>query len=259
MLKKLFRQSGSLFVLFFKLFKIFKSVKLLLAGATLATYSFLFTWEFALAIMWTIGVHEMGHVWAMRRTGMRTPGFYFVPLFGGAAIGERAVSHWQDVYITAMGPSWGLLSAIPPAFLYLATGEPFWAAVLGLIALVNLFNLLPIYPLDGGRLTNSLLVSVAPGAQILYLMAAGALVLALAIYMKIYFVALLFGLGIMEIYFERKKVMAAEIAAKPPLNRDGVIIGGVWYGGLAAIFLLTIYLLSDVTGGDLAIRILQDS
>lgn len=259
MLKKLLSQSGSLLVLFFKLFKVFKSVKLLLAGATLATYSFLFTWEFAVAIMWAIGVHELGHVWAMRRTGMPTPGFYFVPLFGGAAIGERAKSEWQDVYITAMGPSWGLLSAIPPVLIWLATGEVFWAGVVGFIALVNLFNLLPIYPLDGGRLTNSLLMSVAPGGQILYLILAGGLVIALAVYMRIYFVAILFGIGIMEIYFERKRLKEGEIAQKPPLNRDGLIVGGTWYGGLALIFLLIIFALQDVAGGDLAIRILRDS
>jgi Zn-dependent protease len=252
------RQGGSLVVLFFKLFKVFKSAKLLLAGATLATYSFLFTWQFAVAIMWAIGVHEMGHVWAMRRTGMKTPGFYFVPLFGGAAIGERSKTEWQDVFITAMGPSWGLLSAIPPAALFVATGEPFWAATIGFIALVNLFNLLPIYPLDGGRLTNSLVVSLAPGAQVLYLIAAGGLVLALAVYMRIYFVAILFAIGVAEIYFERKRVRAGDASGKPPLNRDGLIIAGFWYGGLAAIFLGIIYLMRNIAGGDLAINILRD-
>lgn len=258
MLKKLLGQAGSLLVLFFKLFKVFKSAKLLLAGASLATYSFLFTWEFALAIMWAIGVHEMGHVWAMRRTGMKTPGFYFVPLFGGAAIGDRATSEWQGVYITAMGPTWGLLSAVPPAAIFAVTGEPFWAAVVGFIGLVNLFNLLPIYPLDGGRLANSLALSVSPGGQILYLIVAGALVLALTVYMRIYLVAILFGIGILEIFFERKRLRVGEIARKPPLNRDGLIVGGVWYGGLAAIFLLMIYALQDIAGADLAIRILRD-
>lgn len=252
------RQGGSLLVLFFKLFKVFKSVKLLLAGATLATYSFLFTWQFALAIMWAIGVHEMGHVWAMRRTGMKTPGFYFVPLFGGAAIGERSKTEWQDVFITAMGPSWGLLSAIPPAALLIATGEPFWAGTIGFIALVNLFNLLPIYPLDGGRLTNSLVVSLAPGAQVFYLIAAGGLVLALAVYMRIYFVAILFAIGVVEIYFERRRVKAGDTSGKPPLNRDGLIIGGLWYGGLALVFLGIIYIMRNFVGGDLAIQILRD-
>lgn len=259
MLKKIISQSGSLLVLVFKLFKVFVSLKVLLAGATLATYSYLFTWEFAVAIMYAIGVHEMGHVWAMRRTGMKTPGFYFVPLFGGAAIGDRATSEWQDVYITAMGPSWGLLSAFPPAILYFMTGEVFWAAIVGFIALINLFNLLPIYPLDGGRLTNSLVVSAAPGGQILYLVLAGGLVLALTIYMQIYLVAVLFGVGVLEVYFERKRVRQGDLAHKPPLNRDGLIVGAVWYGGLAAIFLGILYSLQDLAGADLAIRILRDS
>jgi Zn-dependent protease len=259
MLNKLKRQSGSLFVLVFKLFKIFKSVKLLLAGATLATYSYLFTWEFAVAIMYAIGVHELGHVWAMRKTGMPTPGFYFVPLFGGAAIGERAKSEWQDVFITAMGPSWGLFSAFPPAALYIVTGEPFWAAIVAFIGLINLFNLLPIYPLDGGRLANSLVVSVAPGGQILYLILAGALVVALTIYMQIYLVAILFGIGALEVYFERKRVREGRLALKPPLNRDGLIIGIVWYAGLAAIFLGIIFGLQGIEGADLPLRILRDS
>ncbi len=258
MIRKLLSQSGSLLVLFFKLFKVFGSAKVLLAGATLATYSFIFTWQFALAIMYAIGVHEMGHVWAMRKTGMKTPGFYFVPLFGGAAIGERATSEWQDVYITAMGPTWGLLSAAPPAVLYFATGEVFWAAIVGFIALINLFNLLPIYPLDGGRLASSLVVSVSPGGQILYLILAGGLVLALTVYMKIYLVAVLFGVGILEVYFENKRVREGGLRRKPPLNRDGLILGGVWYAGLAAIFLGIIYSLQDIAGADLAIRILRD-
>jgi len=157
-----------------------------------------------------------------------------------------------------MGPSWGLLSAIPPAAIYMVTGEVFWAAIVGFIALINLFNLLPIYPLDGGRLTNSLVVSVSPGGQILYLIAAGGLVLALTLYMRIYLVAILFGLGLMEIVFERKQLRAGELAQRPPLNRDGLIVGSVWYGGLAVIFLLIIYGLQYIGGADLPLRILQD-
>ncbi len=257
MLSKLKAQSGSLIALFFKLFKVFGSLKVLLAGATLATYSYLFTWEFALSVMWAIGIHELGHVWAMRRTGMPTPGFYFIPLFGGAAIGDRARSEWQDVFITAMGPTWGLLSAVPPALLFFITSDPFWGAVCGFIGLVNLFNLLPIYPLDGGRLTSSLLASAAPGAQIFYLIFASGLVLALAVYMQIYFVAILFAIGLVEIYFEQKRLRRGEIQRKPPLNRDGLILSGLWYAGMTGAFLLMIYSLKDIAGADLGLRILR--
>lgn len=259
MLSKLKGQMGSLIVLFVKLFKVFTSVKLLLAGATLATYSYLFTWEFALAVMWAIGVHELGHVWAMRRTGMPTPGFYFIPLLGGAAIGERSRSEWQDVFITAMGPTWGILSAVPPALLYLSTHTPFWAAVCGFIGIVNLFNLLPIYPLDGGRLTKSLVISAAPGAQLFYLILAGVLVLSLAVYMKIYFVGILFAIGIAEIYFEQRRLRQGELDPKPPLNRDGLILSVLWYAALTIAFLLMIFSVGGIPEADLGLRILRDT
>ncbi|MEM7621011.1 MAG: site-2 protease family protein [Pseudomonadota bacterium] len=258
MLQSLTRQAGSIFFLLLKLFKIFKSVKLLLAGATFATYSYLLTWEFALGIMWTIGIHEMGHVWAMRKTGMPTPGFYFIPLFGGAAIGERSQHEWQDVYITAMGPTFGILSALPPAVLYFVTGETVWAALIGFIGLVNLFNLLPIYPLDGGRMSRSLLVSSIPSAQILFLLLTGGLVFALAYYMNIYFVAILFGLGIFEVYMESRQIDEGKLEQKPPLNRDGIILTGACYLSLIAIFLFMIYIVKDIEGADLALRILRD-
>ncbi len=246
---------GSFFILGLKLLK---SGKILLAGLTLATYSYLFTWQFAVAIMWAIGVHEMGHVWAMRRTGMKTPGFYFIPIFGGAAIGERATSEWQDVYITAMGPTWGILSAIPPIIMYFITGNPLWAAICGGIGLINLFNLLPIYPLDGGRLMNSIFTSVAPGMQLVYLILAAALVIAVTVYIKIYFIAILFVIGIIEVYFERKNVKSGEFVMKPPLNRDGFILAGLWYGGMILIFIAIIYFIKDIEGADLAIRMLRD-
>lgn len=256
MVKSLLRHFGSIFFLFFKLFK---SFKVLLAGATFATYSYLFTWEFALGIMWTIGVHEMGHVWAMRKTGMPTPGFYFIPLFGGAAIGERAQHEWQDVYITAMGPTWGILSAIPPLILYIMTQEPLWAALIGFIGLVNLFNLLPIYPLDGGRMSRSLLISAVPSAQILFLLLTGGLVIALAYYLNIFLVALLFGLGIFEVYMESRQIEEGKLRRKPPLNRDGIIITGGWYLGLICIFIFMIYAVKDIPGADLALQILRDT
>ncbi len=251
-------QGGSLLALFIKLLKVLKSAKLLLAGASFASYSVFYSWQFALGIMWAIGIHELGHVWAMRKTGMPTPGFYFVPFFGGAAIGERAVSEHQDVFITGMGPSWGLLAALPPAGLYLLTGTPFWAVLCGFIGLITLFNLLPIYPLDGGRLTNSIAVSFAPGLQILVLIGAGVLVLALMVYFKFYFIAFLFAIGSIEIFRERKKVARGQIAQKPRLTRRELILAILWYLALVLVSLLLLYAVRNVEGANFASRLLRD-
>jgi membrane-associated protease RseP (regulator of RpoE activity) len=251
-------QAGTLITLFLKLAKILKSAKLLLAGASFATYALLYTWQFALGIMWAIAIHELGHVWAMRKTGMPTPGFYFVPFFGGAAIGERAQSERHDVFITGLGPSWGLLAALPAAALYGVTGSPFWAALCGFIGFITLFNLLPIYPLDGGRLTNSIAASLAPGLQVFLLLVGGAIVLGLMVYVHFYFIAILFAIGAFEIFQERKKVASGEIARKPPLDRKNLALAALWYLALVLISLLLIYAVRDIKGAGVVSKLLSD-
>jgi putative peptide zinc metalloprotease protein len=252
------RQCGSLLTLVFKLFKVLKSAKLLLAGASFASYSLLYTWQFALGLMWAIGIHELGHVWAMRRTGMATPGFYFVPFFGGVAIGKRAESEWQDAFITAMGPTVGLVAALPPAAYYASSGSTYGAALCGFIGLITLFNLLPIYPLDGGRLANSIVASLAPGLQILFLIGAGVLVIALALTFHFFFVAFLFVIGSVEIFSERRKIAKGEIARKPPLSRAQLATAIGWYLALICASLLLIYAAKDIPGANFAHRLLHD-
>jgi len=133
-----------------------KSTHLGWAAASAATYSVLFSWKFALAIMLQLFVHEYGHVHAMRRTGMKVRGMYFIPLLGAMAVTEdQFSSRRQQVYVALNGPLWGSLLALLPVGLYLATGEPAFAAVAAWWGLINLFNLLPIAPLDGGRVMQA--------------------------------------------------------------------------------------------------------
>ena len=78
------------------------------AVASATTYSLLFSWKFALAIMVQLFVHEYGHVHAMRRTGMKVRGMYFVPFLGALAVTEDAfTSRRQQVYVALNGPLWG--------------------------------------------------------------------------------------------------------------------------------------------------------
>jgi len=137
-----------------------KTASLPWMAASAATYSILFSWKFALAIMVQLFVHEYGHVHAMRRTGMRVRGMYFVPFVGALAVTDDAFrSRRQQVYVALTGPIWGSALAVAPAALYAWTGEPSWAAVAAWWALINLFNLLPIAPLDGGRAMQALAFS----------------------------------------------------------------------------------------------------
>jgi len=136
--------------------KVAKTASLPWAAASVATYSILFSWKFALAIMLQLFVHEYGHVHAMRRTGMRVRGMYFLPFVGALAVTDDSFSsRRQQAYVALSGPIWGSALALVPAGLYLYTGSATFAAVAAWWALINLFNLLPIAPLDGGRVMHA--------------------------------------------------------------------------------------------------------
>jgi len=126
------------------------------AAASAASYSLLWNWKVALALMLQLFVHEYGHVHAMRKTGMKVRGMYFIPFLGAMAVTEdQFTSRRQQAYVALNGPVWGSAFILLPAGLFLWTGEPVFAAVASLWALINLFNLLPIAPLDGGRVMQA--------------------------------------------------------------------------------------------------------
>jgi Zn-dependent protease len=177
--------------------KAVKTTNLGLAAASAAAYSVVFSWKFAVAILLQLFVHEYGHVHAMRRTGMKVRGMYFIPFLGAVAVHEDAFSsRRQQAYVALNGPLWGSLLALLPAGAWLATGEPVFAAVASWWALINLFNLLPISPLDGGRVMQAFAFSFSSGLGL----AASAAGLALAVavgsatgFSLLWFIALLGG------------------------------------------------------------------
>jgi Zn-dependent protease len=126
------------------------------AAASAAAYGVIFSWKFAVALLVQLFVHEYGHVHAMRRTGMHVRGMYFIPFLGALAVTDDAFSsRRQQAYVALNGPLWGALFSLVPAGLWLWTRDPLWAAVATWWAVINLFNLLPIAPLDGGRLMQA--------------------------------------------------------------------------------------------------------
>jgi Zn-dependent protease len=173
------------------------------AVASAAAYSILFSWKFALAIMVQLFVHEYGHVHAMRRTGMKVRGMYFIPLLGAVAVTDEAFkTRRQQVYVALNGPLWGSLLAVIPAALWFWTGDALWATIAAWWALINLFNLLPIAPLDGGRVMQAFAFSYSSSLGLALSLAGlvGALALGTAAgFSLIWFVA---ALGAMELVSE---------------------------------------------------------
>lgn len=189
---------------FAKLMKAAKFLKFGLAAATFASYAYLFTWKFALLIMIALAWHESGHVWAMKRSGMKTKGFYFLPFIGGAAVAEdHYKTYGQNVYIAAMGPVWGLILAALTAGAYYATGIPMFAAAAGFMALVNLFNLLPVNPLDGGQIVRSIAFSIHKTVGFAFLLMSLVASVVLMYKLRIGLFGFILVIGILDLLSER--------------------------------------------------------
>ena len=125
--------------------------------ATLGLYWALYGWKFALGLVMSIYIHEMGHVIALRRYGIAASAPMFIPGFG-AFIRLRAqyLSPVQDARVGLAGPIYGLGAAAVSLGIYFATGASIWGAIAQFGAVVNLFNLIPVWQLDGARGFHSL-------------------------------------------------------------------------------------------------------
>ena len=119
---------------------------------SIAAYSLIWGWPFAAGFVALLFVHEMGHYIQMRREGVQPSWMVFIP-FLGAAVGARSLggSALAEARVGLAGPVLGTIGTLVVAGIYWATGEDFWRALAFVGFFLNLFNLLPVLPLDGGR------------------------------------------------------------------------------------------------------------
>ncbi|HET7629647.1 MAG TPA: site-2 protease family protein [Bacillales bacterium] len=124
---------------------------------SLGTYAVFFGWKFAAVLLYLMFVHEMGHLVAAKQKGIATSPAIFIPFLGAAiAMKERPKNAADEAYLAYGGPLAGLLSFLPAVPLYAWTHDSVWGLMIYLGALLNLFNLLPVSPLDGGRIVGVL-------------------------------------------------------------------------------------------------------
>lgn len=118
-------------------------------------------WLMALFISASLAVREYSHVFAMKRLGMKVQAVIFIPFLGAVAIGgERVWKRHEEVIIAAAGPLAGYLTALPFYIIFKATDSPLAFLTMFFIVLINLFNMLPMSPLDGGRIMKSIFMSL---------------------------------------------------------------------------------------------------
>lgn len=119
---------------------------------SLGAYWSLWGWKFALGLILCIYVHEMGHVAALRRFGLRATAPMFIPGLGALVVlKQHPANPREDARIGMAGPIWGVSAAIACLAIYALSKNPFWAALGKTAAWINLFNMIPIWQMDGSR------------------------------------------------------------------------------------------------------------
>ncbi len=189
---------------------------------------------FAVGLVVLIWVHEMGHVLQLRREGIRASAPMFIP-FLGAYIGmkEMPKNALAEARVGLAGPVLGLLGGLATVGLYALTQNPLFLGLAFFNFLLNLVNLIPVLPLDGGRAVGAL----SPVVWIFgfVLMAALSILVPFMLFIVLFAVLL----GGSELWRRWKARNTPEGQAYHKIEtRHRVMVGAVYVGLIVALALL---------------------
>jgi Zn-dependent protease len=223
--------------LFAKFFAAIKGVLLLLpklkllttAGTALvsvAAYSLWFGWTFAIGFVVLLFVHEMGHVLQLRREGIKASAPMFIPFLGAVVMMRQMPDDaLAEARVGLAGPVLGTLGSGVCLGIAEATNSDFFRALAYIGFFLNLFNLLPIVPLDGGR-------AMAAMAPWTWFLGFGVLVaLELVFPSPILLIIILFaGYELYRRWKQRKSGSPAQAAYYRVSPRNRALVGLVYLG-----------------------------
>ena len=240
-----------------KLFKSGGVIKAALFGASYASFSLLTDWRLGALLIAILVFHEYGHLRAMRSFGMKTKGMYLIPFVGGVAVGEKATTYWQETYISMQGPVFGLYMTLLAWGGYAISGWDLLGALASFSALINMFNLLPVYPLDGGHVVKACALSLSKGKSWVFLALFAAFGVAGSIWSGLYLLAFFAVIGALDLLGAQRAMRDKHVV---PMNGYGVAVSLGWYVGTICIFLFVMYRLYEagVPGANIPMLILQD-
>jgi Zn-dependent protease len=108
-------------------------------------------WKFAAGFVLSIFVHEMGHVTMLNRLGIKSTAPMFIPGFGALITHPALPTPQEQALVGLAGPNWGLGAALACWAMGYALASPFFIALAHVGAWINLFNLTPVWQLDGSH------------------------------------------------------------------------------------------------------------
>jgi Zn-dependent protease len=194
---------------------------------SIGAYALIWGWKFGVGFVLLLLVHELGHVIQLRREGIKASAPMFIPFLGAlVAMKELPKDAAAEARVGLAGPVLGSLAALVPLGLYALTGDELFQALAFVGFFLNLFNLLPVLPLDGGR-------AMAALSPWMWFVGYGLLVVATFVFPNpIMLLILLFGgLETWRRWKQRKDPAAREYHRVRPATRAAV---AAVYLGLAA-------------------------
>ncbi len=198
---------------------------------SIGAYALLFPVWFAVGIVVLIWVHEMGHVLQLKREGIEASAPMFIPFLGAfVAMKQMPKDALAEARVGLAGPVLGTLAGIATLGLYAATENPVFLGLAYFNFIINLVNLAPLLPLDGGRAVGAM----SPVFQLLGLVTMVALFFVAPI---IAFIALI---GVPETWHRWKTRHTPEGQAYYDIPvRYRVLVGTVYIGLIVVLGLLT--------------------
>ncbi len=124
---------------------------------SVGAYAMMWGWKYAVGFVLLIFVHELGHLIVARQAGLAVGAPVFIPFMGAfIALKDAPKNAWIEACVGIGGPLLGTLAAALCEVGFRVTGDPLWRALAYSGFMLNLFNLMPVGLLDGGRIVTAL-------------------------------------------------------------------------------------------------------
>lgn len=192
-------------------------------AVSVGAYAILYPWQFALGLVIMIFIHEMGHVMAAKRKGLPVSAPSFIPFLGALITMKKQPSDAvTEAYVAFGGPLIGTLGALACYGLAVWTHQEILYIIAGVGFFLNLFNLIPVHPLDGGRIV----VAITRWLWVVGLIVGAYVVIRLQSFVLGVFY-LLFVWELWSTFFGKKKPSRMVIKTNVDISRfEGMMISG---------------------------------
>jgi Zn-dependent protease len=212
----------------------------MLGALAIGAAVYFYGWAFGIAVILAVALHEFGHVAAYRVCGHSDARFRLIPILGGVAISNRLPDTQAEAFFIAiMGPA---ICLAPMALAFAASDllyatAPLVSTFLFIFAMMlgafNFFNLLPFWPLDGGRMVQILAQTYIPWATRQVSIAMTVLGAALA-FMAQSYIVLFFLLISWGALMQSEQILGQQ----RPMSKGVGLVALAAYGVTAAAFFL---------------------